>query len=140
MPGRGWMPDYGRYKELKLDFEGRLLTITLNRPEMRNALAGNMHLEPEEIWHDTAAADAVRVGLLTGAGDRAFSAGGDVKGMSRSAAARPSAARSFIAGKRILANMFEVEQPIIGAINGDAVGMGCTLAFSCDILVASERA
>jgi enoyl-CoA hydratase/carnithine racemase len=133
------MPDYSRYKDLKLDFEGRLLTITLNRPEMRNALAGNMHLELEEIWHDIAADDAIGVVLLTGAGDRAFSSGGDVKGMSRSAASRV-AAHSFIAGKRILTNMFEVEQPIIGAVNGDAIGMGCTLAFSCDIIIASERA
>src|SRR5438552_15717860 len=121
------MPDYSRYKDLKLDFEGRLLTITLNRPEMRNALAGNMHLELEEIWHDIAGDDAVGVVLLTGAGDRAFSSGGDVKGMSRSAAAPERGVHSFIAGKRILTNMFDVMHPINGANKGTVVRIGCTM-------------
>jgi enoyl-CoA hydratase/carnithine racemase len=132
--------DESKYKELKLDREDRLLTITLNRPEARNALTDGMHKELESIWQDIAVDDSIGAVILTGAGDRAFSAGGDVKSMSQRSASGPPPIRNFVGPKRILANMFEVEQPIIGAINGDCVGLGASLAFSCDIIVASDRA
>jgi enoyl-CoA hydratase len=133
------MPDYGKYKELKLDFEGRLLTVTLNRPEVRNALVGDMHLELEEIWQDIAVDDSVGAVIITGAGDRAFSAGGDIKGMNQSAGG-PATVRGFVGPKRIISNLLEVEQPVIAAVNGDAIGLGASVALNCDIIVASERA
>ena len=87
--------------------------------------------------------------ILTGAG-RAFCAGGDVKGMASGSADRdrqegqgqrcdrgPIAAAN---GRRVVENMLDVEQPIIGAINGDAVGLGATIALLCDITVVSEKA
>src|SRR5207248_1989467 len=128
---RRHVPDYSKYKELKLGFEGRLLTITIDRPEARNALTPSAHVEFEELWLDIAVDDSIGAVILTGSGNQAFSAGGDVKGMRQRSAAGESPVRTFVGAKRILANMFEVEQPIIGAINGDAIGMGCSLAFGC---------
>jgi enoyl-CoA hydratase/carnithine racemase len=133
------MPDYSKYQELLLEFEGRVLTITLNRPEARNAFTEGMQLELEALWHDIAVDDQIGAVILTGAGDRAFSAGGDVKKMNRMAAA-PQAIRSLVGPKRQIANLLEVEQPIIAAVNGDAVGLGASIALSADIIVASERA
>jgi enoyl-CoA hydratase len=133
------VPDYSKYQELQLEFEGRLLTITLNRPEARNAFTEGMHLELEALWQDIAIDDQVGAVILTGAGDRAFSAGGDVKRMNRQATGERFV-RSLVGPKRILANMLEVEQPIIAAVNGDAVGLGASVALSADIIVASERA
>jgi enoyl-CoA hydratase len=80
--------------------------------------------------------------LLTGAG-KAFCAGGDVKGMaSRSGReeGRQRAMATPAGGRRLVQNMLDVEQPIIGAINGDAVGLGATIALFCDVIVASEKA
>src|SRR5438445_764334 len=62
--------DESKYKELKLDREDRLLTITLNRPEARNALTDGMHKELESIWQDIAVDDSIGAIILTAAGDR----------------------------------------------------------------------
>jgi enoyl-CoA hydratase len=106
-----------------------------------------MHHEIEQIWIDLAADRDVNVILLTGAG-RAFCAGGDVKGMAAGALVGGGSGgdrfnRGPITaanGRRIVENMLDVEQPIIGAINGDAIGLGATLALLCDITVVSEKA
>jgi enoyl-CoA hydratase len=76
--------------------------------------------------------------VLTGAG-RAFCAGGDIKGMD--SRVREGVQRIPLRGaKHLIQNMLEVEQPIIGAMNGDAVGLGATLALFCDMIIADERA
>lgn len=130
------MPNYDKYQALKLDREDRLLTITLNRPQARNAFNGDMHMELEDIWQDIAVDDSIGAVILTGAGDRAFSAGGDIKGGMGARFSGPS----FVFAKRIIANMVEVEQPVIAAVNGHAVGLGASVAFNCDIIVASNQA
>lgn len=134
-----------KYKELHLTREDKLLTVMFNRPERMNSVTPGMHEEMEELWHDVAKDDSIGAIILTGAGERAFCAGVDIGGLkaredSQGESGRPSPARSFIGAKRIIANMLEVEQPIIGAINGDAVGMGASIAFCCDILVVNEKA
>lgn len=137
------MADYGQFQDLKAELQERVLTVTLNRPASLNAFGGMMHQELEEFWHLVQMDDAVGAIIITGAGDRAFSAGGDVKRMARDASGQAgsrSMARSFVGAKRLIGGMLEVEQPIIGAINGVAVGLGATIAFTCDIIIASERA
>ena len=111
---------------------------------MHNAL----HHELEQIWIDVRADRDVERHPVTGAG-RAFCAGGDVKGMAEGSLSGgpekkgkgrgrgPIAASN---GRRLVENMLDVEQPIIGAINGDAIGLGATLALLCDITVVSEKA
>ena len=138
------MTDYSHYECIKVEKADKLATVTLNRPDSLNAVNPQLHHELERIWVDLAEDSDVNAILLTGAG-RAFCAGGDVKGMaSRSGGGGEGGPRRFAlnpaGGKRLVQNMLEVEQPIIGAINGDAVGLGATIALFCDVIVASEKA
>jgi enoyl-CoA hydratase len=140
--------DYGEYEFLNVAVADRIATITINRPDRLNAVHNALHHELEQIWIDVRADQDVNAIILTGAG-RAFCAGGDVKGMAEGSlsGAAPKKGkgrgRGPIAasnGRRVIENMLDVEQPIIGAINGDAIGLGATLALLCDIIVASEKA
>lgn len=139
------MTDYSRYEVLKVDKADRLATVTLNRPESLNAVNPQLHHELERIWIDLAEDTDVNAILLTGAG-KAFCAGGDVKGMASRAGGEgpPDPRRQFPlnpgGARRLVQRMLDVEQPIIGAINGDAVGLGATLALLSDVIVASEKA
>jgi enoyl-CoA hydratase len=107
-----------------------------------------LHHELEHVWIDLAGDEDVNAIILTGAG-RAFCAGGDVKGMSAGTLMSGGDANKSrfdrgpigaVNGRRLVENMLDVEQPIIGAINGDAVGLGATIALLCDITVVSEKA
>jgi enoyl-CoA hydratase/carnithine racemase len=141
--------DYSEYQFIKVDTVDRVATVTLNRPDSLNAVNSRVHHELEQLWIDLAADADVNAIILTGAG-RAFCAGGDVRGMSagrltgEGADAKKSrfdrGPISAANGRRLVENMLDVEQPIIGAINGDAVGLGATLALLCDIIVVSEKA
>ena len=140
--------DYSEYEFLKVDVAERVATVTINRPDSLNAVNNALHHELEQIWLDLGADQDVNAIIFTGAG-RAFCAGGDVKGMAAGTFVNPTGkkgkgrGRGAIAaanGRRVVENMLDVEQPIIGAINGDAVGLGATLALLCDITVVSEKA
>jgi len=132
--------DYSRYKLIKVEKDDKIAVFTLNRPEALNAINAELHTELEDIFADVAQDNEVNVVVLTGAG-RAFCSGGDVKGMDARQFDDPLKARVPLRyGKRLIHNMIEVEQPIIAAVNGDAVGLGATLALFCDIIIASEKA
>lgn len=132
------MPDYSRYQTLQIDCADQVATVTLNRPQVLNAVNPQMHTELEELFAEITADDAINAIVLTGAG-RAFCAGGDIRGMD--SRAREGAQRIPLrSAKRLVQNILEVEQPIIGAINGDAVGLGATLALFCDVIIADEKA
>jgi enoyl-CoA hydratase len=141
------MLDYSEYAHLKIEIVDRVATVTLNRPDALNAVTSRMHHEMENVWLDLGADRDINAIVLTGAG-RAFCAGGDVKGMSGGEFTKGGAKRGrfdrggIVAanGRRIIENMLDVEQPIIGAINGDAIGLGATMALLCDIIVVSEKA
>jgi enoyl-CoA hydratase len=133
--------DYSAYEFLKVEVAQRIATVTLNRPDARNAVTAAMHHEIEQIWLDLAEDQDVNVILLTGAGD-AFSAGGDV--LSRVRPIKPKGRggrRIFMSdGRRVIENLLDVEQPIVAAINGDALGFAANVALLCDVTVASETA
>jgi len=136
------MADYSRYEFITVDKADKLATVTLNRPDSLNAVNPQLHHELERIWVDLAEDADVNAILLTGAG-KAFCAGGDVKGMASRAGKAEGRSRAMVSpagGRRLVQNMLDVEQPIIGAINGDAVGLGATIALLCDVIVASEKA
>lgn len=136
------MTDYSHYECLTVEKADKLATVTLNRPDSLNAVNPQMHHELERIWVDLTEDSDVNAILLTGAG-KAFCAGGDVKGMASRAGGEGGQRRFTLnpaGGRRLVQNMLDVEQPIIGAINGDAVGLGATIALFCDVIVASEKA
>jgi len=136
------MPDYAKYEFIKVQKTDKLATVTLNRPDALNAVNSQLHHELEHIWIDLGEDSDVNAILLTGAG-RAFSAGGDVKNMANrwgTDEGKQWALTIGAGGRRLIQNMLEVEQPIIGAINGDAMGLGASIALLCDVIVASETA
>ena len=130
--------DYSRYQTLKIERTDKVLTVTFNRPEALNAVNGQMHTELASIFADIAADEKTEAVLLTGAG-RAFCAGGDIEGMEQMRS--PGALKRTLGeGKKIIQDMLEVEQPIIAALNGAAVGLGATIALFCDTIFAAEKA
>lgn len=137
----------GATSVLLVDKQEGVATLTLNRPEVRNAVTGEVFLELER-WLVELEADAnVRVIVLTGAG-KGFCAGADLRPEPKEARgtslapAFPGDAGGDILERanRCFLRMRKVAKPIVGSINGDAVGIGCCLALATDIRIASETA
>jgi len=132
---------------LLFERQGGVATLTLNRPEARNALTTGLFLEMERVLLEVEKDDAVRAVVLTGAG-RSFSAGADLKPVSKEERRR-SEAPSFPGdaggnilerGNRCILRLRELAKPVLGSINGDAVGIGCSLALATDLRIASDAA
>lgn len=131
--------DYSSYKELAVEREGRLLTLTINQPDRHNTVNGAMHRELARVFSDIAMDDDTDVVVFTGAGD-AFSAGGDVSWMQSFLDQPQGMADVAIEGRRIVTSLLDLEKPLICRLNGDAIGLGATLALFCDIIIADETA
>ena len=130
---------------LILERDGPILTVTLNRPHERNAISESSHIsEIEALCAEAAADDSLKAIVLTGAGS-AFCAGGNVKLMRDKAgmfAGSPYRLRNnYRTGIQLIPlALYELEIPIVAAINGPAIGAGLDLACMCDIRIASEAA
>lgn len=131
--------DYSRYEQITFEREGRILRVTLNRPDKLNAVNEQLHYELGQVFHDIGLDEDADVIILTGAG-KAFCAGGDFALMERTSSRPSTYSASNIEGKRIVYSLVELEKPIICRMNGDAIGLGATIALLCDIIVASEDA
>lgn len=122
---------------LLLEQEGPVATITINNPDMRNAFVDEIHEGMQEIWGHLANDRSVRAVVLTGAG-KAFSAGGDVPGFIRSYEDPEHRRMSLRGARRLMDAMAEFPKPVIAAVNGPAVGLGCSVAVSCDLVLIAE--
>jgi dehydration protein DpgD len=117
--------------------------VTLDRPGVLNAMDLRMHEELAEIWDEVEADDEIRVVVLTGAGDRAFSVGQDLKERARRDAAGtpPSSFGSRgQPGWPRLTERFGFSKPVVARVDGYALGGGFELALACDLIIASDRA
>ncbi len=125
------------YSSLKVAFEDRVAVVTLNRPKALNAINSTMVQELSEVLEEVAQRDALAV-ILTGAGPKAFAAGADIAEMRRMT---PSEATQFAEkGQQVFSRIESFHRPVIAAVNGYALGGGCELAMSCDIILASKSA
>jgi len=128
----------------RVERDGHLLVVTLDRPQVRNALHRAASDELDRVWTRYETDHELRVAILTGAGDRAFSAGYDMREPSAPVGEREGGT-AYIAhrhprGLGALTLRHDMAKPIIAAVNGVALGGGFELALACDIIVAAEHA
>lgn len=131
--------DHINYRHLLIERRDKVLRVTLNAPDKLNAIGFAMESELLRLCQDLRRDRSTAVVVLTGAG-QAFSAGGD---LNRSLEIRADTAllkEEFDLARRFVNTLLEVEQPIIARINGDAIGLGATLALLCDITIAAADA
>lgn len=126
------------YQMLEYQLNDGIATVVINRPEVLNALNGQVFNELESIFQEMATDQAVRVVILTGKGDRAFAAGSDVKEF---------ADRSFLEAREVSLRNNAAQQsianfpkPVIAVLKGYTLGGGLELAMCCDILLAGDNA
>lgn len=122
---------------LQVEIADRVATLTVDRPEKRNALNGQVRAELIAALDRLEPDDDVRVVVLTGAGDRAFVAGADIDEM---AERTPLEQRAAMEGRRVFSAVSEFPKPVIASIHGYALGGGCELALACDLRVAARSA
>ncbi len=125
----------------ELDDDG-VLTITFDRPERRNALSPGMHAELAPLFLRIAADRQARVVVFTGSGDKAFCVGADFGGMQDNLdAGYPDGNPDLMIGSALVVrSQLMIPQPCIAAINGDALGLGATIALFCDITFMADTA
>ncbi len=127
------------FETIALSRKGRLLTITLNRPDVLNAVNEQMHRDLPEAFAFAASDPGSDVLLLTGAG-RGFSAGGDLQYLKDQAEHPETFDVDVRRAKDIVYRLLDLEKPLICRLNGHAIGLGATLALLCDIIIADEKA
>ena len=132
------------FETIKIAFDAGILTLTLHRPERMNAFNVSMMREMREVFDWTDEADEVGVVIITGSGERAFCAGADLSAGGatfdgeRNPNRKPGLQRD--GGGLLTLRIFESKKPVIGAINGAAVGVGVTMTLAMDIRLASTTA
>jgi enoyl-CoA hydratase len=135
------LPKYDRYGEhLLIEKRDRVMRLSLNNPDKLNANTTAMHWSLSRIWDDIDADPEVLCVVFSAVGDRAFSAGGDPADMKASLGDQNHWLQISSESKRIIHGMLACNKPVVGRLNGHAVGFGATLALACDITVGVRGA
>lgn len=128
-----------QYDFIKCDLENSIMLITLNRPEVRNALNDIVFAELKDVFTDLRNDKNIKAVIITGAGEKSFAAGTDITNMAKFSLieARDFAGRQVFEAQQAIA---DYPRPVIAAINGYCFGGGLEIAMCCDIRIASEKA
>jgi enoyl-CoA hydratase len=126
------------YTTLRCERAETVATVTLDRPDVLNALNATMFDELEAAFTELAADAGVRVVLLTGAGERAFAAGADIRGLIETDAGSGKLVSER--GQQVMSQIERCGKPVIACVNGVALGGGCELAMACTLRIASNKA
>jgi len=124
----------GTYKTLLVEHNNHVTHIQLNRPDAMNAITPEMHDELQEVFDTFATNDDAYIGVISGAGERAFCAGSDLKSITFEGGGEYP--ENGYAG---LIERYDLNKPIIAAVDGFALGGGFEIALACDIIIATER-
>tara|TARA_Y100001936_G_C16056197_1_gene661196 strand:- start:933 stop:1736 length:804 start_codon:yes stop_codon:yes gene_type:complete len=132
------------YEYVKYEVKDQIAWVTINREEVRNALHQPAHVELYNIWNLIDQDPNIRVAVLTGAGDKSFSAGNDLKfstELAKKGLNHNKLGNMPLGGFGGITNpRYRMSKPIIAAVNGFALGGGFELALACDIIIAAEHA
>lgn len=130
---------YDMPTEIDVQADGPLRIITLNRPDSLNSVNDSLHHGLAKLWQRLSDDLSARVAVITGAG-RAFSAGGDFVYLNELAGDAQLRAKTIIDGREIVLGMARCRIPVLAAVNGPAVGLGCSLVALSDIVYIAEDA
>jgi enoyl-CoA hydratase len=127
------------FENILIDRSPPTVIITINRPQVLNALSRDTLAEIERAIDDVGEDDEIRAVILTGSGTKAFAAGADIAGLQALSSAQEGYQHSR-RSHQLLRKMAVLPKPVIAAVNGYALGGGCELAMAADIIIASENA
>ena len=127
------------YQYVIYEKKGHIAYVTINRPEVMNALHYDANVELSQVFNDFKQDDEAWVAIYTGAGQKAFSAGNDLKATA-AANARGEKPTLLLVPFGGITSGFECDKPIIAAVNGFALGGGFEIALACDLIIAAEHA
>jgi enoyl-CoA hydratase len=130
---------FNTYRHIRFRRAGRVLTIEMNRPEVKNAANIRLHYELSQVFADAQRDVASDIIVLTGAGD-AFSSGGDIRAMGEKIADRALWNDTVNEARKLFYSILDLDKPLIARVNGAATGLGATLAVYADISIAAESA
>ncbi len=130
---------FDQYKTIQFHRRDRVLYVTLNRPDVLNAVNELMHEELAQVFHDCSKDPDSDLIVVTGAG-RAFCAGGDIDWMQDAIDVPSRFEKTAREAKQIVYSLLDCEKPVIAKLNGHATGLGATIALFCDVIFASTKA
>lgn len=133
------MPENPFEPWLLIEHRGPVRVVTINRPEARNAVTTEIHHALSEVWRHIAADKDARAAVITGAG-KAFSAGGDMEMFRRIQQDADERAALLDEARLLFTELVAFPLPLVAAVNGPAVGLGCSLASLCDLVYLGESA